>query len=134
MLQRGWVSQPGIGAAQIRWDAGMGGGEPPHVQFVDDRVGQRMTRPGPGGWRRGCHQAARHMSSRVQRARSRWVIGCMSKDFGAKPHLTLDRAGVGIQQHLGRVVAQAAGWIIRSADPETISLPGYYGRKKDVSR
>ncbi len=69
--QRGW-RQPGVGSAQVRRDVGMGLGEPPHVQLVDDAVAVRdaRLRRRPPSRRPG-----RRRASGASRRRSRACFG-----------------------------------------------------------
>ena len=123
------MSKPGVGAAQRSRDARVRIAEAPDVGLVDDGLV-----PGPA---RGPIAAPVEVGMGDDRARREGravaVVGlqilalashAIGEDGLIPADVTLDGPGVGVEEQLGRVAAQAALGIVRAVDPEAIALAG----------
>ena len=123
----GGVCQPGVGAAQRVGDIRVTLGESLDVQLVDDRVGPRRVRApvvAPGKRLVNDH-AAWHRRCGVDAADAH-VIATQAVPEKRAPvaEAAGDGASVGIEQQLGRVVAQSLMGRVAPVHPEPVTLPG----------
>ena len=129
------VGQPGVGAAQLGWNVGVRRGEALDVHFVDDGVRVPVARARVIGGPPvvvGRHHAARNVRRGVQITRGVGVAGHVTENLLAEAHLTADRAGVRVEQELGRVEAQTRGGLERARGAVAVRLPGTHPRNERV--
>ena len=121
---RGLVTQPGVGPAQLRRYAGMAHGEALDVHLVDHRV--RIPVPGPVAVlpveRRVHDQAPWHVRRGVEGARGVRVAHVVAVHLGPERDRSADGPRVGVKEQLGRVAAQALRRVPGSADPVPVRL------------
>ena len=130
---RGLVTEPGVGTAQLRRYIGMAHGEALDVDLVDHRV--RVAVPGPAAVLpvegRVHDQAPRHVPGGVEGARGVRVVHVVAEHLGPERDRSADRPRVGVEEQLGRVAAQALGRVPGPADPVPVRLarshPGHEG-------
>ena len=114
----GGMREAGVGAAQLLGDVGVQPGEALHVDLVEDRVGHRPARGAviaPVEIRRHQHRAG-DVRRRVAVVGSIRVIGRMTVDRRVPADLARDRAGIGVEQQLCGIAADARGRIPRAVD------------------
>ena len=114
----------GVGAAQLLGDVGVQLGEALDVNLVEDRVCHRPARGAviaPVEIRRHQHRA-RYVRRRVAVVRSIRVIGRMTVDRRVPVHIARDRAGIGVEQQLRGIAADARRRIPRAVDPKAVAL------------
>ena len=114
----------GVGAAQLLGDVGVQLGEALDVDLVEDRVCHRPARSAviaPVELRRHQHRA-RYVRRRVAVVGSIRVIGRMTVDRRVPVHLARNRAGIGVEQQLRGIAADARRRIPRAVDPKAVAL------------
>ncbi len=115
-----------VGAPHLGGDGGVQGGEALDVDLIDHGlvqgdVGGPVVAPVEGGvhdHRQG------HVGPAVGGARAVLVAEHVGEHLLAPAHLPGDGLGVGIEQQLGRVAAQAGGRIPRPVDAVAVALTG----------
>ena len=131
----GLVPEPGVGAAQLGRHVRVALGEALRVQLVDDGVGVGMARLGvarPVVALLGDDQGPGDVRGRVG-ARGPGRVGrVVPEQRVAVGHGAGDGPGVGVDEELGRVAAQAAGGVERPVDPVPVGLPGPDARHQAV--
>ena len=127
VVDGGRVGEAGVGAAELLRDVGVAHRHALHVGLVDDRVGPGDVRvavvaPGKEGVD---HDAARHVRRRVELAPLLLLRAeDVAEDLRSPLDRSLDRLGVGVEQQLGRVAAEAALGLVGAVDAEAVALAG----------
>ena len=124
VLHGGRMRHPGVGAPQLLGHIGVQHREALHVHLVEDRVGHRSARTPVRApvEVRADEDRARHVRCRVAAVRLIRVISRVTVDRRIPAHLTRDRAGVRVEQQLGRVTARARRRIPRPVHTISVAL------------
>ena len=120
------VGQPGVGAAQVLGDRRMQPGEALDVQLVEHRLGHRRGRRriGVGGGLSRDDDAQRHGGEGVGGVGHVVGLGGVVQDRTGVVDAAGDRAGVRVEQQLGRVEPGAAAGIPLAVDAVAVALAG----------
>ena len=121
------MRQAGVGASQRVGDVRVALGESLDVQLVDDRVGPRRVGTAVVAPRERLidDHAARHRRRRVDAADAHVVAAeAVAEQRAAVPEAAGDGARVGIEQQLGRVVAQPLMRRVATVHAEAVALSG----------
>ena len=118
------MGQARVGAAKRLRDVRMVLGEALDVRLVDDRVGvggagRRVPFPVIGKVR---DHGPRYVVFGIEPARLGGIVRVVAQEFGSVDHAARAGAGVGVEEQLVRVAAQAAGRVERAADPVAVFL------------
>ena len=126
------VGQPGVRPAQVLRHRRVQPGEALDVQLVDDRLRHRR-RAGDRLGRRGVadHDAQRHGGERVRVVGDVVGLGRVVQDRTGVVHAAGDRAGVRVEQQLGRVEPGAGGRIPLAVHAVAVALLGADSRDVD---
>ena len=132
------VAQAGVGAPQLLGDPVVQRGEPLDVQLVDDGVApaaphRRVARPSRS--RRAPRRCAGRTAPSPRWSRSWGVpldVGRTTGPVAGRDSCPTDRAGVGVEQQLVRVEAQALAGCPRPVDPVAVAVPRGDTRQRAV--
>ncbi len=130
VLDRGRVRETGVRPAQLLGDPGMQLGEPPDVHLVDDRVRPRSLRPPVV---RPVVVIVHHDTLRDVRRRVPVVpdgvrdlllrpVPDMAVHLRRQPEVAVHRAGVRVEEQLGRVPAGAGPGVPAAVHPVAVAL------------
>ena len=121
------VGQARVGALLLGWHARVAGGQALDVGLVDDglvprRARRAVVRPVEVGVR---HDRLGHERSRIGVVADSVVLAQLVRvDRRIPLDLAVDRLGVGVEEQLVGIAAQAAGRVVGAVDPEPVPLPG----------
>ena len=129
----GRVGEAGVGPAEVLGNQRVQPGEALDVQLVDHRVAGRH-RPGDRPRRRRVadDDAQRHRVRGVLGAGHEVGAGDVVEDRARVVHAAGDRAGVRVEQQLGRVEPLAVGRVPGTVDPVAVALLGVDARHEHV--
>jgi hypothetical protein len=125
VLDRRRVRDAGVGAPQLLRDARVGHGQALDVGLVDDRLVVGRLR-----WPVDAPVEERVDDDRLRHVRRRVVVVALlglevvAEDRLVPVDLAVDGLGVGVEEELVRVAAQALGRVVGAVDAEAVALAG----------